>query len=217
MKLAFIALAVVATVTVQAQNFNIDLGGTVAPGSSYGAAKGQTGHWHNVTDILGGTSGPIMDITGAATGVTLDTTSGMFSFTFNNASTSGDDENLLDDQFDLGVQGSSHTFSINGLASGPYNVFIYAWASDSDLSIITTTINGNSQQTGGAYTGLVAGVTHGVWLNVNAVGGTISFSTFNDAGFGSLNGIQLSQVPEPATMAVLGLGALAAIRRKRTK
>lgn len=218
MKFYALALALAATGIASAQSYNLDFGGTTAPGSGYGAAAGQSGQWQNINSLTANTPVGLTDIGGNATAATLSATTSQFSFSFNNAGTTGDDENLLDDQFDLGGVNTQNSFAVNGLANGVYNVYIYAWASDSDLSRISVDLIGNGAQTsGGTYAGLAAGVTHSVWTNVVVSGGSMNFRTNNLVGFGSLNGMQIQQVPEPATMAVLGLGALAAIRRKRSK
>lgn len=218
MKFYALALALATTGIASAQSYNLDFGGSAAPGSGYGAAAGQLGQWQNISSMAANSPVGLTDIGGNATAATLTATTNQFSFSFNNPATAGDDENLLDDQFDLGAQGTQNSFAVNGLANGVYNVYIYAWASDSDTSRISVDLIGNGAQTsGGAYSGLAAGVTHSAWTNVVVSSGSMNFRTNNVVGFGSLNGMQIQQVPEPATMAVLGLGALAAMRRKRSK
>lgn len=215
--IAFSAVAVYAT----AQSFNIDIGNT-APSSTYGGA-GLAGFW-NVTSVtsvqtpvaLNGLDG------GAGTGVTLD---------FNSSSTAygglgnytGDDRNLM---ADWGI--GSITFNFANLLNGNYNVILYAStysSSGGNSSGTRFTLGGNSiLTTGGAWTGAhVEGQSFVKYSNVSVTDGTLSFlsesaSSLLDgiAGF-QLEYTSASPVPEPVTMTLMGLGAIAAWRKRRAK
>ncbi len=182
-----------------AQNFNIDfeiLTGT--PTSTYGAAGAQPGVWTN--PVIAGvvTPIPLNDTTGAATGVTLQCAGPVFSFTTNNALTTGDDEALMDDLLDLSnLFGVPINFVFTGLQAGTYDVYAYAWAPDDPINFITA-INVNGQpdeNVGGAiWPGShVEGVTYATQSTTIAAGQTLTVAATPIAGFGSLNGIQIKK------------------------
>ena len=54
-----------------------------------------------------------------------------------------------------------------------------------------------------------------IWSDVVPVGGEIRIDVVTDGSAGALNGIRLTEVPEPASMGLLALGGLALLKRRR--
>ncbi|MCA9305676.1 MAG: PEP-CTERM sorting domain-containing protein [Phycisphaerales bacterium] len=209
---AVVALA--GTAASASSLINIDFGtqfGT--PGAGHGAAAAQPGIWNAITATTG--SVPLNDIAGAPSGASIALPAGNFAFSFNNAGTSGDFEALLDDGLDLGAAPATDTFVVTGLAAGNYQVYVYAWAPDSTTFITSTSVNGSPGATsGGAFGGnYAAGITHNVFNVTLSAGQPLNIMTTTISGFATLNGIQI--VPSPGAMALLGMGGLAAARRRR--
>ncbi|MFT4541288.1 MAG: hypothetical protein ACI841_001550 [Planctomycetota bacterium] len=179
------------------QAFNIDFGANLTypiPSSVYGAAAAQPGNWNAMP---AGTSGlALSDLSGVATGVVFTETGAGGNYEFDNLGTAGDDENLLDDVFDLGGLGGLSTISIGGLADGPYQVFTYSWAPDqrdtycTEVDIFGST--SGAQIVCGLWTGAhVQGVTYALHDVTISGGNTLTITAITSAGFGSINGIQL--------------------------
>lgn len=213
-------LALAGTTASASSLINIDLG-TVSPtafgtpGAGYGAAAGQVGFWNNIGTMNAAQSFPLNDISGAPSGASISSLNTNFSFSFNNAGTSGDDQALMDDGLDLGGIGSLDTFTITGLAAGTYQVYVYAWAPDSATFVTSSIVNGSPAQTsGGAWPGgFAAGTTHNAFNVTLGAGQPLIINTSVTSGFGTLNGIQI--IPTPGALAAFGLAGLAASRRRR--
>jgi len=195
--------------------FNVDVNGIDfgTPANSYGAASGQAGFW-NAVNFSGGAT-PLSNLAGGATGATVNVSTGA-TFSFDNLGTFGDDQALMDDLFDLGSLGST-TVTFNGIAPGNYDVYTYAWAPDSETFLQSVSVAGSPKGpvgTGGPWIpGFEPGITHAVHEVAVGGSGQITINVNGTSGFASLNGVQI--VPEPATLGLLALGGLAAIRRRR--
>lgn len=203
---------------------NVDFGTTFGTPSSGYAAAGVPGFWNGIdpTD-----SGPhaLLDIGGLATAVTLSISAGEGLFFDDGASTSGDDEALLDDELDVlptGVGGTA-TLTISGLPADEYEVFTYARdAQAPENETVSVDVNGAGgqivQPTGPTFSGFVLGETHALHTVTLLAGQDLTIEvTIQDdtAGdFGMINGIQI--VPEPRTALLLwgGLALLAVWRRR---
>lgn len=225
-----VAFVLAAAVSVNAQNINVDFdtsvaggGGDGAPAATYGAAAGALGAgcWNLME---GTTQTSILNAgTGAActpTPVTVTRSSALGgNFAFNNANTSGDRELLLDDGQDLSAVTGPLTITFTGLINGPYDVYTYAVAPDfTGTDTTAVTVNGVTLNSTGPIplAGFIAGQTHTLHANVAVVAGTLTISVNEVApSFGTINGIQLVLIPEPSSLALLGLGALGLIRRRR--
>lgn len=216
-RVSFLAVAVVAALPFAAfgQAFNIDFNNAFGtPTAAYGAGAGQPGTWNDVS--FTGFAVPLNGLGGGATGVTaqVDGTAGPFSF--NNAGTTGDDERLMDDLFDVGGVGGTGTVTISGLAAGAYDVYTYAWAPDSGTFITSVTVGGAALTSGGAWPGVpTSGITHTQHVANVGAGQNLVINVATSSGFGSLNGVQIAPVPEPATLSLLALGGIAVLRRRR--
>lgn len=196
-----------------AQSINIDFedpAGVAAgvPSNTFGAA-GNAGAWNAATL---GLNGPLFDINGVFGSASVDITA--TAVLSNNAQNYAGDDLLL--MGDIADGPSLVTFA--GLANGPYDVWVYAQAPDSATFLTDVTIGGVTQTVGGAWGGTyVVGNTHSFHNGVNVTDGTLTITMATNTGFASLNGIQIAVVPEPATIAAFGIGALTllALRRRR--
>lgn len=213
-----VALAVgMLPLAASAQTFNIDFGDDFGvPSNAFGGAGAQPGNWNNVN--FGGIAFPLTATGGGPTTATVMVTpAGIGTFSFNNAGTTGDNQALLDDLFDVGGLGSTASVAFSGLSAANYTIFTYAWAPDDGGFRTGVAVPGSPQGTaavGGNWPGaLQEGVTHARHTLTVGAGGTATINVSTQSGFGSLNGVQL--VPEPATMGLLAVGALVALRRRR--
>jgi hypothetical protein len=199
-----------------AQSFNVDvgedpsLGSFGVPSSTYPGAAAQPGFWNGLTDGVAGQATPafgagtpwwittLNDLAGNPTTVTVSAVmsgNSVGDFVFNNASTTGDDQALYDDVGDVGGTASQATWTINGLQSGFYDVYLYAWAPDNSTYITrvsaANTSSTDPQTSGGAWPGgHLLGTTytkHSVTVNA----GTITMTITTVSGFGSNNGFQI--------------------------
>ncbi|MEM9379593.1 MAG: hypothetical protein AAGB93_06540 [Planctomycetota bacterium] len=190
--------------TAVAQSINIDFGeefsNFLTPGPTYGAAANTPGTWNAIDPTAQAaatfTSGPLLDLDGTQTAVTIDfvSTSGnnYFEFEFNEPSTFGEDEALMDDiMWTLG----SHTMTIHGLADGTYTLYTYAMAPDEATGRTTVNVVGSADPAatvGGSFSGgFVRNVTHAQHV-VTVSGGNsivveVDFLSWSD----SLNGLQI--------------------------
>lgn len=137
-------------------------------------------------------------------------------------------------------KGVDRTITITGLTlNGLYDIYIYAlshntgsWGNTADTeraagSFITTNISGNGQtqalENGNTGTGpgtFTAGSNYVLFQSIVADGsGNISIvaNALDGAGATRLhvNGLQIAAVPEPSSTALLGLGGLALLLRRR--
>ena len=198
-----------------AQSFNVDIGSPTAgagvPSSAYAAAANQPGVWNAVN--ANNPAAPLVDLNGSPTSVVL-TSGGHANVLENNASTSGDDEALLDDSANLGSQGlEMQLWSFQGLSSGHYALYTYAWPGDDlNSSIVTGVIGvcGNTpepaQTVGGPWPGHhVLGLTYALHHLDVPSGGSFCFRLGASSGHGQLNGFQLVR-EGPALLAVFCSG-----------
>lgn len=226
-----VAFVLAAAVSVNAQNINIDFdtaapggAGDGAPANNYGAAAGVAGQgcWNLFDGIV---QTQILNAgTGAActpTPVTVTRSSALGgNFAFNNANTTGNQELLLDDGQDLSAVTGPLTITFTGLVNGLYDVYTYAVAPDfTGTDTTAVTVNGITLNSTGpipAGNVFIAGQTHTLHANVAVVAGTLTISANEVApSFGTINGVQLVLIPEPSSLALLGLGAFGLIRRRR--
>jgi len=213
--LPVLALALAGTATAQ-QSLNVDVGlNTVfpVPGPTYAGAAAQAGTWNGVSAA---STWPVslVGIDGNPSGVTLSATGGQGDFAHDNASTTGDDDSLMDDAVDVGSSGSTTTWTFSGLANGQYQVITYAWAPDDATYRTEITVTGATtgmQSIGGAWPGShTLGTTYALHT-VDVTSGTlvVTARTADDPifGFGSLNGFQIKgEGPPPIATYCYGDG-----------
>jgi len=200
--------------SLRAENLNIDANATAGavPGAGYAAAA-LPGVWNNwgCTTLP---SAPLLDVNNNATDVTIERAGGG---TYSSASLgyTGDVAALLNDICD-----SPTTITIRNLDPGLYD--IYTYASDPDdpgLVFTNVTIDGITKPVGGPAVvgGLLVENLHYSRHSINHLGGPIVVtvaSSVNPLGtYYNFNGIQI--VPEPGSIGLLAVGALALIRRRR--
>jgi len=182
-------------------DFDTGVGGGAgggAPSSAFGAAAGFAGTWNS---IIGDSPIPatytLVDTTGAASPVSLSiaSTTGaatMINFTFNEASTTGDDELLMDD---ITYVTGPATFTFSGLPDGEYTVFTYAMAPDSAAFLTNVNVPLSAdlpQDVGGSFaSGYVLGSTHAQHAVTVTGGADLVIETDVTASFDSINGIQV--------------------------
>jgi hypothetical protein len=173
-----------------AVGLNIDFGTFFSePTSDYGAAAGQDGSWNRaglgVTALVDTFGLP----SGASVNVTADDGTGYIGSTPSN-----DDEELLQDNFYSG-NGNSWSANLSGLASGTYDVFLYAPSNSSvptgDMTVggvAVPSIPGNSGST------LIEG-TSWVSVQVTVTDGTLMISGAGTS-YSGLAGIQIVSAQE---------------------
>jgi hypothetical protein len=193
-RLATVAACLACAAIARAQNINIDIGtNNPVPSAALGAAAGQPGTWNAVA----ASSNPVslVDLSGAPSGATIQRTSGLGGeFSFDNATTNGDDGLLLDDgEFPSTTQNS--VWTITGLAGGTYEVTTYAWAPDSPTYFSGVSVNGGPvTSVGGTWTGVYQlGVTHAFDTVTIPAGGAIVITISTVTTFATFDGIQIHQ------------------------
>jgi len=185
-----------------------------------GAGIGGLTHWNNVSGNSG-TQGSLMDSTGAATEISI---------TWDSRNTYRDDEATADAKNDIGNaqlvrgyldDGGDHvSISVTGMTT-PYDVTLYlSTDNDTGQQFRPFTINGVLYQAQGSYAGYGSGFTWGPNNSMTIKGETgnllITGLGRDGASRGSVAGIQITTaVPEPSSVALLGLGGLALILRRR--
>ena len=114
------------------------------------------------------------------------------------------------------------TFTISGLTPfGLYDLALITDLQSTDYTIGTTTMTASGGDLGALANGALTftgGVGHALFSGISASDlGDITFSTTAAAGSnnGVLTGLQIDAVPEPSSAALLGLGGLALILRRR--
>ena len=217
--------------SANAQSFNIDFDTSVAaaagdgaPAATFGAAANSPGTWNLMQGAVQTAFPNILGLSGAPTGVSFArSTAAGGDFAFNNLATTGNHELLLDDGHDLSAPGPAVTYTFTGLSPGPYQVYTYAVAPDTGADITIVTVTGasapNPQNSGGPIppNAFAQGITHTLHNVVVSANGQLSIIAdgASTLDFGTVNGIQLVFVPEPASFGALAAGGLVLMRRRR--
>lgn len=211
---AALAAAVVSCAT-SAQSFNIDCGVALGtPSTSFGGAAGQPGVWNQ---FAGNTDEPLalVDVSGGATGVTMALSLPAGPGFTDHPDVTGETGSLLEDYIDLRSISTQMTFS--GLAAGEYLLYVYAWAPDSPFFSTSVWLDPEEAVVvGGDWPGeLTAGVTHAAFQFEITGAEDLTVNMF---GFtkGTLNGVQIVQIPAPGSGALLALAGAASARRRRS-
>jgi len=205
-----VGFGVLVAAGVHAQSMNIDFnfaGLGSAPSSTY-AAAGLAGFWNtaNMTGNMVATMS-LADLSGAATAASLNVSVMLGNWT-NTGSWTGDDLLLMEDA------GGSIGQPVNfvGLLNGNYDVLAYGMSASGNVNS-SFYIGSATQNTSGAWSGShVLGGSYGLFSGISVTNGTLQMGWV-----GNFNGLQLiySPVPEPATMAAMGLGLAAIAARRR--
>jgi hypothetical protein len=188
--------------------YNIDLsssaGSSSKPGSTFGGAAGQFGYWNAMTS--GADEEPLLDINGSDFAATFSSSGGYGSLSYNNSSTTGNFQNLLDDFQDTDAASGEITLTINGLEPGEYLVFTYALGPDgtsfrSSVNVVQSA--SGSQTVGGTFaSNFQFGVTHAMHTANVGVDQELTVTVSSANHYGSVNGLQI--VPLSGLAAAFG-------------
>lgn len=108
------------------QSINIDFGKPpTAPSSGY-AGAGRAGHWNTLGVMPASQRFGLLDRAGTPVAATIYNLGGSSMLEFNNASTSGDDERLMDDMFLSANDPIDLCLFFENLLPGEYDVIVYA-------------------------------------------------------------------------------------------
>jgi hypothetical protein len=200
------ASANAATVSV---NFNITASSTDAMGSTDLAGVELVGNWNNVTSPTD--FGSLIDSSGAVSAVSGGMTAGgLASWNRNNDPTEG----RIFSDFVSNIPNAA-TLDITGITYAKYDLYIYIAQWGSNASTITVGSDAqavNKVNDPWATPFYFEGSTY---VKFEGLTGSTATATWSDvAGEAGIGGFQVVQVPEPMTMALLGLGGLFLRRRK---
>ncbi len=227
--------SVIASSSANAALVNVNFNGfipTTAPVPTESSLTGVGGlglntSWNQYAAV--DSSGTMVDSSGANTTMTVDT-----DFTEGRSHTA----NISIFESSLqgsggGGRGSTYTTTIAGLDNGGlYDIWVYSYAdgtgregSLADWATTNTTTTVGTQEidslAGGAGDTFTYGTNYVLFENVEATaGGVIVVTGTGRVTTGTdrravLSGLQIQSVPEPSTTALLGLGGLALILRRR--
>lgn len=229
MKGFWIGLAMAVTAGMAcAQSFNIDLNvdfgppsvGAGVPDISFGGAADQPGFW-NANSITGQPPQLLRNLSGEWTGVTLISPIGGGGTGFNNPANTGGYAALLNDGRDIGRFAEPESYTIVGLANGLYRFFTYALLPSGEFTpnrvVVSGSLTPNPQIVTGPMPGnqFIVGITHCVHELQVTSGSFVVTVTGTMGQNGYINGFQLVQVPEPATVTGIFVGSLFVLLRNR--
>lgn len=238
--LVVLSIAVLFSASVaSAAVVNVDVNGW---GQIYGTQQLYTGqgalatndaHIWNGVDGFGtyiGQPTPLVDSAGNATALTF--TSVEVSGTGEGGLLSGSARgNLLLDDYAY-CTNTAQPFTIGGLIpGGKYDLYLYGTGGQTEgqgttFTVISEAGNPSASTTSGTMAGVTgsaidastAGAYYVKFSDLTATAGgeiTATYVTNGNTPYGVFNGLQIASVPEPATMSLIGLGALALLRRRR--
>ena len=232
--IAAAALFLVTTAS-NAAVINVDVqglaGSTSAENYTGGSANGPIASgttWNHFTagdDPLSTPLTNLIDDSGAATTVAVSFGSG-----WSGSYADGFNNNLQGDRT-YTLAAAQGMMTISGLIEGgQYNLAMITGVNGSGLFSTTFSIVGETPETATALTAaggsgngpltFTEGTTHVLFENITATDGSITFTTQSTLGSstnyaGVLAGLQIQAVPEPSSAALLGLGGLTLILRRR--
>ena len=224
MKIYTTALAVIAATVGAASAATVSVNFTNGAGNQQIAVATSAGiggltHWNNVSG-KSGSSSSLTDSDGNASGITLTWTA---STTWGDGDANTDanagigNAQLVRQYLDDGAPGVN--IQASGM-TGLYDVTIYlSTDGNNPMTFVPFTVNGVEYTTTGTYSGYGSGFTFGEnnTIIVKGLSGNLTIQGSVRAGSnrGSVSGVQITAVPEPSSAALLGLGGLALILRRR--
>ena len=197
------------------RTFDGNLASTTATGESINWVDSTAGNdtWNGTVDAVSGTLNSLNDSTGAATAVNV-TWSG-FNFTYDNYGNGRLGNTVTNGPNGDGFFTSNNntnvgSVTISGLTAGAlYNLTVLGAGDETDVHVGASTqtmLGWNSTTNPGQFV---------TFNNVVATGGSITY-TVDGANSDATGGFQIVAVPEPSSVALLGLSSLALLfRRKR--
>lgn len=187
------------------QAINVDLGPNTilapVPSQGYGGAANQVGVWNAVPPALSTT--PLVDVFGSPISAAIASDSASSATAFPSVMPSGDDQSLMEDFQVTPSLNTLVTWTLTGLADGPYSLVVYA--SDPTNAAVRVEIGcpasgSPPQASGGGWPGAHSlGFTY-VEFFAPVVGGSLEFTaqvigTQFDSGV--VNGFQLVPITVP--------------------
>jgi hypothetical protein len=214
--IATIGFASAATINIAFHNGNTTVGGfnSAADGTVVSAGNNGTDTWNNFVGGNTETGETILNDDGTDTSSTIDvTTSGS---AFNNG-TANDDYYMMNGYYKFeDTDNATINLGAAFLSDGNYNVTIYGTVKVArDTAYTIASVSKTITNTGAAFDGtFTEGTNYVTFSNLSASSFSITGNQSPD-DFSAINGIVITSVPEPSTTALLGLGGLALILRRR--
>lgn len=217
------------TINIAFHNGATTVGGfnTRPDGTLVSAGANGTDTWNNVQNNTGVglsfTGFALSQADGTGTAATLDVTAGFATFNNNGWGTQSDDYVMMEGWYGFR---DNEFITISNLpsafTSAGYTVAIYGDANVTDGRVMDYVIGGTTKTLtdnnnfAGTFVegGSGPGDNYVVFSGLNAASFTITGNTTN-AGRSAVNGIIIQAVPEPGSIAMLGLGGLFVSRRHR--
>jgi hypothetical protein len=198
--------------------YSAGYGGSTASGAA--VVGGVSDIWNGIAGDNGSGSGiSLVNANGDPTSVTLSyDTSGGSAIT-SVAQNTQLNPSLMNDYLFNNTSGDI-TVTLQGLvANTPYNLYVYIASNDGGGGARAAQVTANSafaSATGDPQTSFVAGLNYVMLTATSDASGTINLAESDYAGVNfshevDLNGLQITSVPEPATLTLLGIGGIGII------
>jgi len=195
--------------------YSIGFGGSTASGAAVVGGAGDL--WNGIAGDNGSGSGiSLLDVNGNTTSVTLSYDSSGGGAVTSLAQNTQPNPSLMNDYLFNNTSGNI-TVTLQGLvASTTYDLYVYIASNDGGSGARAVGVTANSafaSATGDPQTSFVAGLNYVMLTATSDALGTININELDSAGVNvsgevDLNGLQISSVPEPATLPLLAIGGI---------
>ncbi len=229
------AVANAAIISVNVTDGGPGFGATIS--STQLAGVVEAGNWNVVSFETGGTTnahagtntGNLLDDAGANSGVSISST-GTWGRTFNNSTGFNTGTALFNDSMITNYSDTNTgSITLTGVSYATYDVYVYSsrpFVQEAGFTVggvsrfLAFDLNATSGplEEGSFATQALAEGSRGTgnYIKFSGVtGSSLTIQAESVGNFMSVNGIQIVQVPEPSSTALLGLGGLALILRRR--